>query len=80
MPTKKITITLEENTVDDIDKLVKVNKYKSRSKAIQMAIEEYLKMAEKQKLYDQIDKLDEEEEMKVAEETMEAVNEIWDEY
>ena len=80
MPTKKITITLEKNTVDDIDKLVKVNKYKSRSKAIQMAIEEYLKMAEKQKLYDQIDKLDEEEEMKVAEETMEAVNEIWDEY
>ena len=80
MPTKKITITLEKNTVDDIDKLVKVNKYKSRSKAIQMAIEEYLKMAEKQKLYDQIDKLDEEEEIKVAEETMEAVNEIWDEY
>lgn len=80
MPTKKITITLEENTVDDIDKLVKVNKYKSRSKAIQKAIEEYLKMAEKQKLYDQIDKLDEEEEMKVAEESMEAVNEIWDEY
>jgi len=80
MPTKKITITLEENTVDDIDKLVKGNKYKSRSKAIQKAIEEYIKMAEKQKLYDQIDKLDEEEEMKVAEETMEAVNEIWDEY
>ena len=80
MPTKKITITLEKNTVDDIDKLVKVNKYKSRSKAIQMAIEEYLKMAEKQKLYDQIAKLDEEEEIKVAEETMEAVNEIWDEY
>ena len=80
MPTKKITITLEENTVDDIDKLVKVNKCKSRSKAIQMAIEEYLKMAEKQKLYAQIDKLNEEEEMNVAEETMEAVNEIWDEY
>ena len=80
MPTQKITITLEKNTVDDIDKLVKVNKYKSRSKAIQRAIEEYLKLVEKQKLYSQIDKLDEAEEMKMAEETMEAVNEIWDEY
>jgi metal-responsive CopG/Arc/MetJ family transcriptional regulator len=80
MPTQKLTITLEKNTVDDIDKLVKVNKYKSRSKAIQRAIEEYLKLIEKQKLYAEIDKLDEAEEMKVAEESMEAVNEIWDEY
>jgi Arc/MetJ-type ribon-helix-helix transcriptional regulator len=80
MSTKKITITLEGSIIEEMDSLVKKNKYKSRSKAVQIAIEEYLKKIEKQKLYAEIDKLDKTEEMKVAEASLEAVNEIWEEY
>jgi len=80
MSTRKITITLEANVIEGIDSLVKKNECKSRSKAIQNAVEEYLKKLEKQKLYAEIDKLDRKEEMKVAENAFEAVNEIWEEY
>ena len=80
MSTKKITITLEGNIIEGIDSLVKKNEYRSRSKAIQIAVEEYLRKIEKQKLYAEIDKLDKKEEMKVAENSLEAVNEIWEEY
>lgn len=80
MPTKKITITLDDGIINGIDTLVSQNKYKSRSKAIQLAISDYLKKLEKQKLYAEIDKLDKEEEMTFAEENLTAVNEIWDKY
>ncbi|MFP4462063.1 MAG: ribbon-helix-helix domain-containing protein [Thermotogota bacterium] len=80
MSTKKITVTLDESVVEGLDSLVKKHFYKSRSKAIQIAIVDYLKNMEKQKMYAEIDKMDREEEMKVAEESLEASNEIWTEY
>ncbi|MFW6262921.1 MAG: ribbon-helix-helix domain-containing protein [Thermotogota bacterium] len=80
MSTKKITVTLDESVVEALDSLVKKHFYKSRSKAIQIAIVDYLKNMEKQKMYAEIDKMDREEEMKVAEESLEASNEIWTEY
>ncbi len=80
MPTKKITITLDDSIINGIDTLVRQHKYKSRSKAIQLAVSEYLKKLEKQKLYAEIDKLDKKEEMILAEDSLKAVNEIWDEY
>ena len=80
MSTKKITVTLQENVVERLDSLVKNHHHKSRSKAVQIAINDYLKNMEKQKMYAQIDKMDLEEEMQVAEESLEAANEIWTEY
>jgi metal-responsive CopG/Arc/MetJ family transcriptional regulator len=80
MSTKKITVTLDESVVEGLDGFVKKHHCKSRSKAVQIAINEFLKKMEKQKMYAEIDKLDREEEIKVAEESLEAVNEIWAEY
>jgi len=80
MATKKITVSLDIDTVEGIDCLVQQRKHKNRSQAIQNALKEYLQKIEKQRLYEEIDKLDQKAEMKVAEEGFDAVNEIWEDY
>ena len=72
--------SIPHDTVEGIDRLVQQGKHKNRSQAIQNALKEYLQKSEKQKLYAEIDKLDQKEEMKVAEEGFDAVNEIWEDY
>ena len=72
--------SIPHDTVEGIDRLVQQGKHKNRSQAIQNALKEYLQKSEKKKLYAEIDKLDQKEEMKVAEEGFDAVNEIWEDY
>jgi len=50
MPTAKIAITLEEETLDRIDQLVKERVFPNRSRAIQAAMEEKLQRLDRNRL------------------------------
>ncbi len=80
MSKNKIAITIDEKYIQEIDYLVKVRCYKSRSQAIQEAVEEKLQRIKHVRLSKECSKLDPSFEKTMAEEGMtEDMNE-WPEY
>ena len=80
MPQAKIAITIDENLLTRLDRLVRERKFPSRSKAIQDALGEKLDRIESNRLARECDNLDPIEEKQLAEESFVAETDQWPEY
>ncbi len=80
MPTTKIAITLDEKTLQRLDRLVKEQVFPNRSKAIQDAVEEKLHKLERHRLARECARLDPTFEKALAEEGMVEELQQWPEY
>lgn len=80
MSTAKIAITIEEETLDKLDRLVSSKVFPNRSKAIQEAIKEKLARVNKSRLARECAKLDPAIEKAIAEEGFSQEIEQWPEY
>jgi metal-responsive CopG/Arc/MetJ family transcriptional regulator len=80
MATAKVTITLEEETLERLDQLIKKHLFANRSRAIQQAIQEKLGRMERGRLARECAKLDPVFEKAMAEEGMSEELNHWPEY
>ena len=80
MPSAKIAISLNKDTVEKLDRLVVEGIYPSRSRAIQEALEERLNRLSRDRLSRECAKLDPAYESALAEEGMVSEVEQWPEY
>ena len=80
MPTTKVAITLDEETLKKLDRLVGEEKFPNRSRAIQEAVEEKLSRMDRTRLMRESAKLDPDYEQKLAEEGLTEDFEAWPEY
>ncbi len=80
MATAKIAITLEEDTLNRLDLLVKSRTFPNRSKAIQEAIKEKLNKIEQNRLEIECAKLNPDFEQALADEGISSEIEQWPEY
>ena len=78
--TSKIAITIDQNTLNRLDLLIKSHKFPNRSRAIQEAVTEKLQRIEKTRLARECSKLNPKFEQELAEEGFEAEMEEWPEY
>jgi len=70
MSKTKIAITLDEQFIEDIDRLVSAHIFRNRSQAIQEAVKEKLKRLKRTRLAKECSKLDLDFEKAMAEEGM----------
>jgi len=80
MSTTKVAFTLDEKTLDRLDRLVKARVFPNRSRAIQEAVEEKLERLERSRLARECTKLDPAFEQAMAEEGMSEELGQWPEY
>lgn len=80
MAASKITITIDDNLLKQLDLMVKSKVYPNRSKAIQEAVAEKLKRFERSRLARECAKLDPEYEQNLAEEGFSLEIDEWPEY
>lgn len=80
MAKAKIAITLDEETVERIDRLVEGRAYPSRSQAIEEAIQEKLQRVDRTRLARELAKLDPAYERSLAEEGLSRDLSEWPEY
>jgi len=80
MSTTKVAVTLDEKTLDRLDRLVKARVFPNRSRAIQEAVEEKLERLERSRLARECTKLDPAFEQAMAEEGMSEELGQWPEY
>jgi metal-responsive CopG/Arc/MetJ family transcriptional regulator len=80
MSTTKVAITLDENLLKRLDRLVKHRLFENRSRAIQEAVSEKLARLERSRLARECAKLDKKFEQSMAEEGLSAEVGEWPEY
>ncbi len=80
MASRKIAITLDARTVDEVDRLVLENIFPNRSRAIQRALESTLDALSRRRLQRECEKLDAREERREAEADLKRDLEEWPEY
>jgi metal-responsive CopG/Arc/MetJ family transcriptional regulator len=80
MPRSKVAVSLEESTLQRLDKLVEKAAFPSRSQAIQEAVEEKLARMERNRLARECAKLDPAFEKSLAEEGLSVDASEWPEY
>ena len=80
MATAKIAITLEQETLNRIDHLIRRHVFPNRSKAIQQAVQEKLDRLNRSRLARECAKLEPKLEKAMAEEGMSAELNQWPEY
>jgi metal-responsive CopG/Arc/MetJ family transcriptional regulator len=80
MPRAKVAISLDEATLERLDKLVENAIFPNRSQAIQEAVEEKLARLERSRLARECAKLDPTFEKALAEEGLSEDAAIWPEY
>ncbi len=80
MSRSKVAISLDEQVLDRLDRLVKEAAFPNRSKAIEKAIEEQLTRLERSRLARECSKLDPEFEKSMAEEGLSEELSEWPEY
>ena len=80
MPRSKVAISLDESTLERLDKLVRKAAFPSRSQAIQEAVEEKLTRLEQSRLARECAKLDPAFEKALAEEGLSEDVSEWPEY
>ena len=80
MATTKITITIEQNTLNRLDLLVKSQLFPSRSRAIQEAVVEKIERFERSRLSRECAKLDPQFEQALSEEGFATEIDEWPEY
>ncbi len=80
MSAAKITISIEENLLKKVDRLVKTRKFPSRSQAIQEAIQEKITRIDRTRLARECAKLDKASEQSLADEGLASEVSEWQEY
>lgn len=80
MSRSKIAITLEENLLTQLDRLIRSKVFPNRSQAIQAALEEKLGRMQNRRLASECSKLDPEFEKALAEEGLKEDLSEWPEY
>ena len=80
MASSKIAITLDEELVERIDRLVAERKFPSRSRAIQLAVQAQIDRLDRRRLARECAKLDLEQEQALAEEGASYDLKSWPEY
>lgn len=80
MAKSKVAITLETETLKKLDRLVRKKKFRSRSQAIQEAVEEKIDRTEQSRLARECAKLDPDFERSLAEEGISEELGPWPEY
>ncbi len=80
MATRKIAITLEEDLLRSLDRLVALRIFPNRSRAIQAAVSEKLQNVSRSRLARECEKLDKKFEQAMAEEGMNKDIAQWPEY
>ena len=80
MTTAKIAITLDEELLERIDRLVAERRFPSRSRAIQLAVQAQIDRLDRRRLAAECAKLDPAWEQQVAEEGASYDLESWPEY
>jgi len=80
MARSKVAISLDENTLNQIDRLVKEEVFPNRSQAIQVAIDEKLKRLKQSRLARECAKMDPAYEQALADEGIEEDFAEWPEY
>jgi metal-responsive CopG/Arc/MetJ family transcriptional regulator len=80
MSTAKVAITLDENLLKRLDRLVKNRLFENRSRAIQEAVSEKLARLERNRLARECAKLDRKLEQAMAEEGLSVEVGEWPEY
>jgi metal-responsive CopG/Arc/MetJ family transcriptional regulator len=80
MQTAKIAITIDQGTLLRLDRLVTQKVFRSRSNAIQVAIQEKIERLDRTRLARECAKLDPREEQALAEEGMAQELARWPEY
>lgn len=80
MARSKVAVSLDESTLDRLDRLVRIAVFPNRSQAIQIAVEEKLERIERSRLARECSKLDPEFEKSLAEESMSEELSEWPEY
>jgi metal-responsive CopG/Arc/MetJ family transcriptional regulator len=80
MGTAKVAITIDDETLQRLDRLVKEHVFPNRSKAIQEAVQDKIKRLEKTRLARECSKLDPSYEKALAEEGISEDVTEWPEY
>jgi metal-responsive CopG/Arc/MetJ family transcriptional regulator len=80
MGTIKIAITLNQNTLERLDRLVRNHVFANRSRAIQGAVQEKLERMERSRLARECAKLDPDFEKEMAEEVLPEELSEWTKY
>lgn len=80
MSTMKIAITLDEDLLERIDRLVAERRFPSRSRAIQLAVKAQIDRLDQRRLALECSRLDPRQEQQVAEEGASYDLESWPEY
>lgn len=80
MSTAKVAITLEENLLGKLDRLVKAHVFPNRSRAIQEAVTDKLARMDHRRLAQECSKLDKSFEQAMADEGLNSEIESWPEY
>ena len=80
MSTAKVAITLEQNLLTELDRLVRQHVFPNRSRAIQEAVKEKLLRASTNRLSRECAKLDRRSEQALAEEGFSGEGVPWPEY
>jgi metal-responsive CopG/Arc/MetJ family transcriptional regulator len=80
MARAKVAISLDENTLNRLDRLVKAHVFPNRSQAIQEAVEEKISRLDRSRLARESAKMDPTYEKALAEEGLSADLSTWPEY
>ena len=80
MDTAKVAISINKEILDKLDNLVKDHVFPSRSRAIQVAVEEKLNRMQRTRLAEQCAKLHPVDEQQLAEEGLSAEVDKWPAY
>ena len=80
MGTAKVAITIDDETLQRLDRLVKEHVFPNRSKAIQEAVQDKIKRLEKTRLARECSKLDPSYEKALADEGISVDVNEWPEY
>jgi len=78
--TAKVAVSIDEETLTRLDRLVRTRVFPSRSRAIQTAVEEKLERLERTRLAEECAKLDPRQERAMAEEGLGGELGDWPEY
>ncbi len=79
MGTAKVAITLESETLREVDRWVKAGRFPNRSRAIQTALAEMLARRKRGRLIEELAKVDPRQEQALAEESFSGET-AWPEY
>lgn len=80
MPSAKIAITVDEELLDRLDRLVAERRFPNRSRAIQDALADKIERIERSRLARECAKLDRREEQALADESLQADTDQWPAY